>query len=153
MEKGNGQDGTIDCEKGADVVGLLGEALCGRLLGRLCERLGAIADLMASVAAGSPWLTVSEGERYAHARHGVLREAIERGELPAHQRARNSAILVLRSDLDSWIRSWPAPEPPAGTVPVPHPRNPSGTDQWARRPRREDRRVRAVRHPSQRRRA
>ena len=58
----------------------------------------------------SPWLTIREGERYAHVGDGVLRAAIKRGDVPAYKRSGGKGVIVHVNDLDAWIRSWNSAE-------------------------------------------
>jgi hypothetical protein len=76
-------------------------SLASALVGTLNE----IVANMFSMRTHSPWLTVKEAERYAHACHGTLAEAIRSGKLPAYQRTPRSPLIVNVRSVDEWIRS------------------------------------------------
>lgn len=71
------------------------------------EILEVVVALLFSIRARSPWLTVREAERYAHAPHGAINKAIRAGELPAYQRRPGTIMLVDVDEVNRWIRdAW-----------------------------------------------
>lgn len=70
------------------------------LLRRLLE---AVVGLLFGIRARSPWLTICEAERYAHAPHGAINKAIKDGELPAYQRTSNTVMLVDVDEVNEWM--------------------------------------------------
>lgn len=77
----------------------------GTLANRLAECVADIAASLFHLRCRSPWLTVREAERYARVRHGVLREAVKKGEIESYRRPGSTATIVRAERVDEWIES------------------------------------------------
>jgi excisionase family DNA binding protein len=51
----------------------------------------------------SPWLSITEAEAYARVRHGVIRQAVARGEIQSYRVGDSRTRRVHRDDIDEWI--------------------------------------------------
>lgn len=76
-----------------------------RLGEKIIECLDAIVALLFSIRTRSRWATVREAERYAHVSNGVVRDAVNNGELPAYRRSAKSTVIVDLDEIDVWIHT------------------------------------------------
>lgn len=76
-----------------------------RLVEKVTECLDSIVALLFTLRTRSRWATVREAERYAHVSNGVVRDAVNNGELPAYRRSAKSVVLIDLDDIDKWIRA------------------------------------------------
>lgn len=91
------------------------EELGGRgLAERVVCLLDTMVDLLFMLRMGSRWATYTEAERYAHIAHGVISDAVDRGEIAAYRRKGGRRVLVHLDDVDLWIRTcWVCTHPEA----------------------------------------
>lgn len=72
---------------------------------KVTECLDSIVALLFTLRTQSRWATVREAERYAHVSNGVVRDAVNKGELPAYRRSAKSVVLLDLDEIDGWINT------------------------------------------------
>lgn len=73
---------------------------------KVMDHLDAMANQLVMLRMRSRWATYTEAERYAHVAHGVISEAVKRGEIVAYKRNGGRRVLVHLDDVDGWIRAY-----------------------------------------------
>lgn len=92
--------------QGPDLAGVAG--VLGVVPATVMRYLHEISASLFAIRCSSPWLTVTEAERYARVRRGTVRDAVRAGEIRGFRRTSGSVVIVRVADVDRWIEStWP----------------------------------------------